>query len=606
MANDSKKLDSLINLIKHHEDSNTLKQIYTLGKSGWNTKDILLLKRSGSILEEYANTTNNKILKAKAYLCYGMAFSLNHQYEKAFFYLFSSLRMCEQLHLFDVAVSVNNIIAYNYFNTKNYKKSIVYAQNTIKFLDQSQLGRSLYYVDSYRIIGEAYLQLNNLDLGKEYYFKSLDYAIKDKDSQGIQFIYYSISSLFLDKTQIDSAKYYINKALFLTQATTDSSFYQYVYLRLASIFLKEKKYKDCLRFITKAFQTNKRFNDLALKIDIMNLLTLYYKDKKDYYNAFIHSEIANRLVDSLHSIEVDKKVIEIEALFETTKAHAKITELNTLNQINSFKLKSEQREKNALIIVLYISFIAIFVIGFIYIQKNNLANKLKRINHEKTEMMGILSHDLRSPLTKIHALNSILIQDNELKTHQETFNRINEIIKEATVLIQNLLDVSTLETTADNLRIEPVDLIDELLLLKLEYSRIAARKGVEVHLEIDSTELIINTDRLKLKRIFDNLLSNAIKYSPIKGTVTIKVMDYNHQIEFSFIDSGIGLTESEQSVVFNKFARLSVKPTMGESATGLGLFITHKLVNMIKGEIRVISKKFEGSVFSVTLPKSYE
>lgn len=406
------KLDSLINSVIGVNDSSTLNLIYNKGKLGWNKKDVIVLKKAGTVLEEFGRMSNSQELKAKANHCIGMAFSLSHQYEKAFFYLFASLRICEQFALNSIGVSVSNVLSYNYFNINNYPKAILYAQKSIDFLNKNNLNKSIYYVDSYRIIGEAYLQLNKPDLGKSYYLKALDYAILDKDSQGIEYIYYSISDVYLKEIHIDSAAYFINKALLIANDIHDSSFYQYIYQSMASIELQKKNYDQCLKYLTKAFQVNAQFKDLALKIEIMNVLTQYYKARKDYYNAYLHSQIANKLTDSLHSIEVNKKVIELETLFESSKATAKIAELNNLNRLNNLKIKTEKREKNALLIVLFISILAVMTIGYVLFQKNKLAKRLYKLNKEKTEMMGILSHDLRSPLTKIHALNAVLIQQN--------------------------------------------------------------------------------------------------------------------------------------------------------------------------------------------------
>jgi signal transduction histidine kinase len=133
----------------------------------------------------------------------------------------------------------------------------------------------------------------------------------------------------------------------------------------------------------------------------------------------------------------------------------------------------------------------------------------------------------------------------------------------------------------------------------------AARKKIEVNLA-DTAGVFARADKGATMQILDNLLSNAIKYSPPGSVVNVRLGADATRAWVSVKDSGPGISEADQRKLFQKFTRLSAKPTAGESSNGLGLSIVKRLAEAMSGSVRCESVLGAGATFSLLLPVSSE
>ena len=170
------------------------------------------------------------------------------------------------------------------------------------------------------------------------------------------------------------------------------------------------------------------------------------------------------------------------------------------------------------------------------------------------------------------------------------------------LLIEGILNVSTIESGKLELKKENVD-IKKLLQSchKLHYD-LARAKNIELRLDIPELLPKALFDREKINQVINNFLSNAIKYSNSDTMIILKVVLLEKMITFSVIDQGQGIPEEELPKVFNFFEKTPIKPTSGESSTGLGLAIAKKMVEAHRGKIWVKSQKGKGSTFSFSIP----
>jgi PAS domain S-box-containing protein len=230
---------------------------------------------------------------------------------------------------------------------------------------------------------------------------------------------------------------------------------------------------------------------------------------------------------------------------------------------------------------------------------------LIRLNHEKNEFLGIVSHDLKNPLSGIRGLAEIIRESSTVFSAQEISKYSQMIFEESErmfQLITNLLDVNAIEAEKINIHLENVDIIEILQKLIRNYADRADIKELQLHFEYPEPNLLLQSDRIITEQILDNLISNAIKYSPIGKHIFIRVTKCEQQICCEVEDQGRGLSEQEQHKLFKKFSRLSTKPTGGEHSTGLGLFIVKKLITALGGDVQCKSQLGMGSTFSVTFP----
>lgn len=232
--------------------------------------------------------------------------------------------------------------------------------------------------------------------------------------------------------------------------------------------------------------------------------------------------------------------------------------------------------------------------------------QLVQINQEKNEVLGIAAHDLKNPLSAIWG--SIQMIDELIETEEfaskpevtELANMINIGAEHTFNLINNLLDVNTIESGKIRFNLENVDIFPVLNRVVVEYTQKAKRKDITVHFTPTRREYVAYVDSSLVQQVLDNLVSNAVKYSPFDKNVYIRIFTTeNATICCEVEDEGPGLSHEEQAQLFRKFSRLSPQPTNDESSSGLGLFIVKKWVNVMGGEVWCESELGHGAKFVV-------
>jgi signal transduction histidine kinase len=235
-------------------------------------------------------------------------------------------------------------------------------------------------------------------------------------------------------------------------------------------------------------------------------------------------------------------------------------------------------------------------------QKNT---ELEKLNQQKNHFLSIAAHDLRNPLTTIYTVADLIAEELKEKTSAETKDFL-EMIKQSSRfmrgLIEELLDVSVIDSGEPSLHLEPVDII-ELIRNNVKLNRvIAGRKQITVKFNCSDDLPMLQLDRKKIEQVLNNLISNAIKYSYPKSKVEINLKRENGSIVISVHDEGQGIPTTEMNKLFTPFSRTSVKATSGESSTGLGLVIVRKIIETHRGRVWAESQVKKGSVFYVSLP----
>lgn len=238
--------------------------------------------------------------------------------------------------------------------------------------------------------------------------------------------------------------------------------------------------------------------------------------------------------------------------------------------------------------------------------------QLRQLNEEKNEFLGIVSHDLKTPLNGILGYVQLL-QNESRQGKAEQFERflteIEEIGKQMITLISNLLDVNKIESGRMELKIEPVNLCNSVYQKSKELRPIARNKDIGLHFTCHHSNgpPVIMADQNALSQICDNLISNALKFSRPRTQVQVNLETDDQLVTCSVRDEGPGLSESDLPRLFTKFARLSAKPTGGENSTGLGLSIVKKLVAAMSGEIWAANNlDGPGCTFFVRFPRLLE
>jgi NtrC-family two-component system sensor histidine kinase KinB len=228
----------------------------------------------------------------------------------------------------------------------------------------------------------------------------------------------------------------------------------------------------------------------------------------------------------------------------------------------------------------------------------------KEIDRLKTELVSMVAHELRSPLTCISGFSELLLDTSITRDQSEEYASI--IMKESnrlSDLINKFLDISKIESGKSQLRKTPVDL--KMLIEKvLDFNaQLADRKKIKVKFEAPDQVSIIHLDRDMIEQVVLNLYSNAVKYSPEKTRITVRLQEIGKAMHIDFSDTGYGIPESALPHIFDKFYRITDDENLRDIAgSGLGLALVKEIVEIHSGTIDVESTVGKGSTFFVVLP----
>ncbi len=245
-------------------------------------------------------------------------------------------------------------------------------------------------------------------------------------------------------------------------------------------------------------------------------------------------------------------------------------------------------------------------------EAEKLRQKAEEASRMKTELLGIVAHDLKNPLQSI--LGFALLIREKLEPNSDVYLMTQTILNAAERILRSidgLLKTAALEEGKIELNKTLYDmsrLVEEVV--SCNQMQVQSKHQALSFQAEPNCMVLVDTD--KMREVIDNLISNAIKYSPQGTTITVRVQhskdddaDGVPSILVSVRDEGQGLTEDDMKKLFGKFQRLSARPTAGESSTGLGLSIVKQLVELHGGKVWAESEgKNKGSIFRIKLPSA--
>jgi signal transduction histidine kinase len=237
---------------------------------------------------------------------------------------------------------------------------------------------------------------------------------------------------------------------------------------------------------------------------------------------------------------------------------------------------------------------------------NNM-DELHALDRAKSEFVSIASHELRTPLTSIKGSLGLLSNDIVGTLDQESKDMVLVAEQETdrlVRLINDMLDLAKIESRSLTLKKDWSSLNELLDKTAQGLKGFASAADVSIAVENFDTRCEVNIDSDRVQQVLTNLISNAIKYSPKQGVVTLKALPiHSGPLEVSITDQGQGISEENQSLIFEKFRQATDSSNHLVKGTGLGLAISKALIEEHEGEIGVRSVEGEGSTFYFTLPE---
>jgi signal transduction histidine kinase len=237
--------------------------------------------------------------------------------------------------------------------------------------------------------------------------------------------------------------------------------------------------------------------------------------------------------------------------------------------------------------------------------KSNI--NLRKANEVKDTFLSTVSHELKTPLTTIIGYISMILEGALGELREEQRQSLEVVLRRGRnlqALISDLLSLSRIDAGRLELRRSYIDLGKELRGLEEVFSEHLKEAGLSLELFVEDNLPHVYADRDRINQALFNLVSNAIKFTPAGGMINVHARYRRDEnlVETSVTDTGIGIPESEQSHIFERFYQIDKHDGREYAGTGLGLAITKELIELHSGVLSVESRTGRGSTFTFTLP----
>lgn len=536
----------------------------------------------------------------------GIGYNQIGDYSMAVYYLLRAIEIDELRNdLLGACYDYVNI-AEVYYNSKNFSAAENWGKKS--FERTQQLGEESLLGYTAEMLAIAHIEMGKLDSAKILIALSQKLAQQYNNEYLINRNTSHLGRVFLKHGNYDSARIYFLKAIKQSDGKHFSDVLLPSLILLSKTYLKLGLEKEALEHAAEAFEKSTSVKNNVLAMESCSVLAEIYEATNQSKEAIHFLHLASLFKDTI----LDQSI--------RGSMQAKMFDLD---------LEKEKREKNQVISSLtqkdlqltrqrYVllsaggALISLLIITFLVrkaglerqrINKLLMANNLQlnKLNQEVNGLINTIVHDLKSPLNSMHGLLYLL--ETEVKDNKEAQHLIqqgNKVLTGGHEIIRQLLELRELEEKPPIPKPELISLREFVEGLREEHASYSKQKQIELLTESSDTQ--IRLDRLLTKRLLANLLSNAIKFSPSGKQVVLKAVVQEAAVIFEVIDQGQGFTEMDRQKIFQKFQKLSARPTAGESSHGLGLAIVQLLSQQLKATIDLKSEAGKGAAFIISIP----
>jgi signal transduction histidine kinase/Tfp pilus assembly protein PilF len=502
-------------------------------------------------------------------------------------------------------------IGYVHNLQQHYDSALVYFRKALGI--REILKDTAAIAGSYNSIGLALMRMEKYDEARDWYFKSKKMLDPEEHTRLLSMIYNNIGITYENQGKFEEGRTYYFKSIELKKKMNDTRGLASTYGNLSDNYNEAGNPDKSIEYAILSLRLAKATQSLDYMITAHKILSHSFEKKLDYENAYNHYVEFKTLEDSLSNENTSRHASELIAKYNVSRKEKENESLKASAAVKELLLSKQK----VIIICTVVSLVLLLMLfGFVYqlyIKSKTLTNevrsqkieadaanvRLQEVLQENTMMMNVMVHDLRAPMNKVQGLADLIQADGALNPHQVTYlSMMSGVVEQGRRIIDDLLTINKRES----LTVEKFlcnDFLRELIQL---YTSEASRKHLQLKLNLTGANVMIETDKNVLSRILDNLISNAIKFSPPEKSILVNVSQDEQFVHIQVCDQGPGFSEDDHKHVYQRFKKLSARPTGGESSTGLGLAIVKHLVEQLNGNITLISKAQQGGVFNVSLP----
>lgn len=499
----------------------------------------------------------------------------------------------EEKSAYDLAVCESNFGEVE-SDLGNHEKAIEYYKKGLYYRKLDKL--EAYYSYSYYYIGNAYAEMNEIDSALFYISKAMDNNLKLNLMNEYAFSVFFYGSIVIKKDS-QLALEYFHKSLALSKVQNNINLINRCNSNIATYYLNSNE-DSAIYYFTKVYNTSVLNISNQYKIRSAKELIELYQKKNDLVNQLKYLKVYNELI-----LNKNKDVI--------AKTEFQVKEYQWQKELASVKLDAQRKKIYSIFGVIIIVILLIFVLIILINQRKikRFSNQLSRLNKEQQELIkrrdvvyAIIAHDLRGPLGSSKSLLELMVEEDLTKDEcKPLVSKVRDSVSATFNLLENLL--SWANTNIGNVNYSPdfYDLYEIVKEQELIFSEQIIKKNVQIINDISKLTMAY-IDYNSISTVVRNLISNAIKYSKPKGKISISSQLKENLLVISVKDEGIGMEQELVETILVNEVKTSIKGTLDESGTGLGLKLCTEFVQTNKGDIWIESKVNEGSVFSFSIP----
>jgi signal transduction histidine kinase len=490
-------------------------------------------------------------------------------------------------------------------------------------------------ISIYLEIANIYGQMENYNNSLKYFTQAYEVAAKIDDEANLAIIKLSIASMNAKRGQLKIALTNANEALgFASQAKNINLIIQ-VYSLLGEIHFYRNEFNQARNYFSKVNDLASN-NDVTFERDAYLFLSKIFEKQGNTENAFEYFKKYAVLKEKTENVDAAR---EIERLEGRLVLEAKEKENDLLKQ-NEDTYKQVIQEQKAFNIALTATIVlTIILLAIIWITANRRRNhnkilqikntkiedqqkkitiqnkeikgqndellirnkELDDLNNEKDSLLSLVAHDMKAPFHRITGLTELLRLSGLREEQSQYVSMIKNNAKHGAYLINDLLDVNSMATEKEELASERIELKKLLDDTASNFVIELTNKQIECKIECEPN-LLVRTDLTYVNRILENLVSNAIKFSNLESEIILRAGISKNNFWISVKDFGPGFTEDDKTNLFQKFKKLTAKPTGGESSNGLGLAIVKTLMDRLNGKIDLDTEIGKCSEFTLYIP----
>ncbi len=511
------------------------------------------------------------------------------------------------------------------------------------------IGNKKKIAGSLKNIGNVYRILKSFDQSQNFFQQALARYTEIPDSTGISTVMNDLGIMNMDQKKFAEAKSYFETILTLYYKYLKEEVKAFAFNNLADVYKNQGKYEEAYGNYQSSLTLMKKINSnrYGLALVYFNLSELFLltgdlnkaiaygnnsiaisQDKhlnrllalgnenmantyirlKDYKQASKYLSEQIKYKDTIFKEESAKSYAEMETKYENVKKKKEILELEQQNTIKNGKIKNQQLERNFLLTGMgFIVLISIILYWNYYIKqqvnkKLNLLNtKLNEANHSKTKLLGILSHDLRSPVSSLFSFLQFQKQSPGKLTKPEQ----DEYNEQISLAAENLLEAMEDLLIWSKSQMENFSPVFEDINISVFFDDVikvnetaARNKNIKLQ-KVCLPDVYLHTDSNFLKIIFRNLTSNAIKFTPEYGNIELSCIKKAEALLLTVKDNGAGIAANDLKTIFEW-------NSIRSDSSGLGLKLAREFAEKLHASITVDSALNEGTSFTLAFPLSQQ